>query len=532
MSILRDALRSTETDLTSPPSFRVLLVDGSPGYAERLAEAFIRHADGLHRIDHALDLGSAFAKLRESRPDVILLDLDLPKCGGLDAMPALLQQAPDIPVIVLARLGDEDRAWRATGLGAEAMLPRDRLTPELLIRSISHTVERHRRHHSLASHAQELERTRNRFLSLVVDNADAILALDRAGIIRFVNPAAERLLRSSASELLGQMFGVPVESIETTEIELRHKKDRGHILEIRVMRTLWDGERAFIVTMRDITERKRNEIALRIAKQTAEQANAMKTQFLANMSHELRTPLNCIIGFSELMLAEIGGPIQPPRYHGYMADIHKGATHLLTLINDLLDLAKAESGKLDLITTPFDLAALAHSVVDFMTGQADQKMLRIAATARPKSLWLDADERMVKQVLLNLVSNAVKFTPDGGNVSVGVDRNRHGETRIVVEDTGIGIASEQIPRAFAAFVQIENAYKRADNTGTGLGLALTKKFVELHQGKIRIDSEHNRGTTVTVTFPAALTIATPTIDVEADDASRAAARKAANGHRR
>lgn len=529
MSMLRDAPRSADQDPAGPTSLRVLLVDPDAGDAERLAEAFIRHADGYCRIDHAPDLGSALAKLRQSRPDVVLLDLDLPDGGGLDAVPALRRQAPDTPVIVLGRLGDEDRAWQATGIGAEAMLPRDRLTPALLVRSVNHAVEQHRRHRSLARQAHELEQTRNRFLSLVVDNADAIVALDRAGIIRFVNPAAEQLLRTPASELLGQMFGVPVESIETTEVELGHQKDHGHIAEIRVMRTLWDGERAFIVTMRDITERKRNEIALRIAKQTAEQANAMKTQFLANMSHELRTPLNCIIGFSELMLTEICGPIQPPRYHGYLEDVHSGATHLLTLINDLLDLAKAESGNLDLVTAPFDLAALAQSVVVLMAVQASQKTLRLAASARPKSVWLDGDARLVKQILLNLVSNAVKFTPDGGKVSIGVDRNRQGETRIIVQDTGIGIASEQIPRAFAAFVQIENAYKRMDNTGTGLGLALTKKFVELHEGKIRIDSEHKHGTTITVTFPAARSVAAPMAGAEPGVTARPAARLSAGG---
>jgi signal transduction histidine kinase len=267
------------------------------------------------------------------------------------------------------------------------------------------------------------------------------------------------------------------------------------------MRTLWDGERAFIVTMRDITERKRSEMALKLAKQTAEQANAMKSQFLANMSHELRTPLNAIIGYSEMMLMGIAGPVAPKRYREYIQDIHIGGKHLLALINDLLDLSKAESGRLEPVDAPFDIAVLGQQVVDLLAGEAMTAGIDISLTKADASLWIRGDERLVKQVLLNLVSNALKFTPRGGNVAVDVHRNYPGETRMVVKDTGIGIPRDEIPRAFAAFVQIENAYTRSDNKGTGLGLALCKRYVEMHQGKVTIDSELDIGTTVTIAFP-------------------------------
>jgi signal transduction histidine kinase len=334
----------------------------------------------------------------------------------------------------------------------------------------------------------------------VVDNADAIVVVDRVGIVRFVNPSAEKLLRCSASDLLGQMFGIPLEGIDITEIDLRSRPGSTQTAEIRVMRTLWDGERAFIVTMRDITERKRSEMALKLAKQTAEQANAMKSQFLANMSHELRTPLNAIIGYSEMMLMGIAGPVAPKRYREYIQDIHIGGKHLLALINDLLDLSKAESGRLEPADAPFDLAVLGQQVVDLLAGEAMTGGVALSLEAASTSVWMHGDERLVKQVLLNLVSNSLKFTPRGGEVMVDVHRNYQGETRMVVKDTGIGMPRDEIPRAFAAFVQIENAYTRRDNKGTGLGLALCKRYVEMHQGKVTIDSELNAGTTVTVVF--------------------------------
>src|SRR5690606_1797955 len=203
---------------------------------------------------------------------------------------------------------------------------------------------------SLERHLRELELTNGRFLSLVVDNADAMLVLDEAGVVRFANPSAERLLSCSAAELLGRKLALSLGGGETREVELPGDfglpggTQAGQVAELRATSTLWDGARAVIVTMRDITERKRKELALKVAMRAAEHASAMKSQFLANMSHELRTPLNAIIGYSDLMLMGIAGPIQPEKYRSYLEDIKRGGRHLLALINDLLDLSKAESG--------------------------------------------------------------------------------------------------------------------------------------------------------------------------------------------
>jgi len=448
--------------------------------------------------DEALDLLSL-----QGEADIVLLDVDLRDAAAAAAAEAFIRKVDYVPILIVADATQEAEAWRICAAGAQGVLPHGQLSPEAIAWRVKKTIEQFIVNETLERQLRELELTNGRFLSLVVDNADAILVVDRGGVVRFVNPSAERLLRCSASDLLGQMFGIPLEGVEATEIDLPRRGKAEPTAEIRVMRTLWDGERAFIVTMRDVSERKKSERALLVAKQTAEHANMMKSQFLANMSHELRTPLNAIIGFSELMLLDGGAAIRPNHYGEYVQDIHSAGTHLLSLINDLLDLSKAESGSTELHETSFDLVDLTSGAVELVSAEAELKGLQLTHRAAIEAAWINADERLVKQVVLNLLSNALKWTPKGGRIDVTVGRRPMGELTITVADTGTGIPKELIPRAFSAFVQLNNGYTRAEKSGTGLGLALTKRFVELHDGRITLDSEENVGTTVTIVLPAA-----------------------------
>ena len=237
----------------------------------------------------------------------------------------------------------------------------------------------------------------------------------------------------------------------------------------------------------------------RADKELAEKANRTKSEFLANMSHELRTPLNAIIGFSEMITAEIFGPGQP-RYRGYAADIHGAGKHLLSLINDILDLSKAEAGKLDLHEERVDLGALVTESAQLMTPKAQEKGLTLSldvGTLPPVSI----DRLRIKQVLLNLLSNAIKFTPQQGSVSVSLLHEPSGRVVLCVRDTGIGIAPDKIALAFEPFRQIDSTLAR-EVEGTGLGLPLVKKLMALHDGDVTLESTLNVGTAVYVTFPA------------------------------
>ena len=230
----------------------------------------------------------------------------------------------------------------------------------------------------------------------------------------------------------------------------------------------------------------------------AQQANAAKSEFLANMSHELRTPLNAINGFSEMMAKEMIGPLGDRRYVEYAQDIHNSGHHLLALINDILDMAKIEAGKHSLHLEQVDLSGVAEEAVRLMRNRADDGGL-VVSLDMPDLPRVEADHRAVKQVILNLLSNSIKFTPRGGQVRIAA--RAVGEVvQISVMDTGIGISKEDLDRLAQPFQQVEHQHAKTQH-GTGLGLALSKSLVELHEGRFDMASEPGRGTTVSFTLP-------------------------------
>jgi signal transduction histidine kinase len=237
---------------------------------------------------------------------------------------------------------------------------------------------------------------------------------------------------------------------------------------------------------------------LYLAKVGAETSNRTKSEFLANMSHELRTPLNAIIGFSDVIKRSLFGPINE-RYRDYATDIFNSGTHLLKLINEILDLSKLEAKQVELYEENIDFAILIPSCMHLMEPQAESARVHLFSSADPDVPLIRADERRMRQVLINLLSNAVKFTLEGGEVRVLASLTREG-VALIVSDTGIGMSHEQIPIALESFRQIDSKISRRYD-GTGLGLPLTKHLVELHGGSMTIESTLNVGTTVRCIFP-------------------------------
>ncbi len=271
-------------------------------------------------------------------------------------------------------------------------------------------------------------------------------------------------------------------------------------VEARAALTDWDGQPASLSWIVDISERKAMEAELIKSKDAAEFANRTKTEFLANMSHELRTPLNAIIGFAEVIKDEMFGPVGLRKYADYAKDIHTSGRHLLDLINDILDLSKLEAGKLELREESVALGATIEECLTLVRSRAQKSDVTLATAIEPGLAPLLCDERALKQVLLNFLSNAVKFTPAGGTVTSGARRAEDG-VAIFVRDTGIGMKAEDIAVALAAFGQIDSRIAR-QHQGTGLGLPITKSLIELHGGTLHIESTPGQGTTMTATFPA------------------------------
>ena len=239
---------------------------------------------------------------------------------------------------------------------------------------------------------------------------------------------------------------------------------------------------------------------LKIARDQAEAANRAKTEFLATMSHELRTPLNAIIGFSEIIQTETLGPIGSVKYRDYAADIHESGHHLLDLINDILDLSKVESGLDELHEEDIGIPELMHSVWRLIQQRADKQGVRLILELPEDPPALYADLRKLKQILVNLMSNAIKFTEAGGEVAMKVWFRGDGGYVFQIADTGIGIALEDLPKALSQFGQVNSTPGRHE--GTGLGLPLSKALVELHGGSLDLQSQPGVGTTVTARFPA------------------------------
>jgi signal transduction histidine kinase len=271
----------------------------------------------------------------------------------------------------------------------------------------------------------------------------------------------------------------------------REKHLRGQIRELQETKARLEQQG------RDMEEMTRR---LRSARDEAERANRAKSEFLANMSHELRTPLNAIIGFSEMLESGYGGALSE-RQASYTKDIHDSGQHLLQIINNVLDMSKVEAGQYQLYETAVDLRDVARASIAILSGRAREQGLSLELAIDPTLPCVMADERTLRQVLLNLLSNAVKFTPHGGRVTVTGSVQPSGDLALHVQDTGIGIAAEALDLVMEPFRQANGSFSR-EYEGTGLGLTISKNFVELHGGKLAIESEVGVGTTVSVILPA------------------------------
>jgi signal transduction histidine kinase len=281
--------------------------------------------------------------------------------------------------------------------------------------------------------------------------------------------------------------GKPFGTIVLRRTEVRPFSER----EVGLMRTFADQAAIALENVRLFREIEDKSRQLEVA-------NKHKSEFLANMSHELRTPLNAIIGFSEVLLEKLFGEVNE-KQEDYLKDIHSSGRHLLSLINDILDLSKIEAGRMELELSNFDAAAALANATTLVRERAQRHGIRLTQQVEPDLGDIAADERKFKQILLNLLSNAVKFTPDGGAIDV-IARREADNLVVAVRDTGIGIAESDQAEVFEEFRQVGRSYT-SKQEGTGLGLALTRRFVELHGGKIWLESEIGKGSTFTFTIP-------------------------------
>lgn len=360
-----------------------------------------------------------------------------------------------------------------------------------------------------------------RELAAILDTAtDGVVVLDDEGRILGLNRSAEALFGYDQNEVAGEGFSIlftpsaqrlaadyldglranGVASLLNDGREVTGRERQGGVIPLfmTVGRITTTGPAKFCAVLRDMTHWKKAELQLQQARKDAERASALKSDFLAKISHEIRTPLNAILGFAEVIMEERFGPVGNDRYKDYLKDIHASGSHVMTLLNDLLDLSKIEAGKLELSFAAVDMNRVVNECVSQMQGQAltERVILRVSLGHRLPQVV--ADERSLRQIVFNLLSNAIKFNEPGGQVIVSTALTDAGSAVLRVRDTGLGMSEEEIEIALEPFRQIANAKRRG---GTGLGLPLTKALAEANRASFVVKSRKGEGTLVEVVFP-------------------------------
>ena len=353
----------------------------------------------------------------------------------------------------------------------------------------------------------------DRLQSIVESIADGVVIIGMDGSIRYANPAAEALFGRSLSQLTGADLGFPSVVGDSTEIEVVRPRGGTITAELRVADTEWEGENARLVSLRDVTDRKRAEeraVQLereRLARAEAEAASHAKSEFLATMSHELRTPLNAVIGYSELLELGIAGDLAADQ-RKQVRRIRDSARHLLGLVNEVLDLAKVEAGQLAVQPRATGVMNTIEAAMALAQPLAEARGIHLSHECPDDEMQFFADEDRVRQILLNLLNNAVKFTSAGGQIAVTCGTTAHVDSQarlsgagpwvfISVSDTGIGIPSNRLASIFDPFVQVEGGHTRSSD-GSGLGLTISRRLARLMAGDLTVSSTEGEGSTFTL----------------------------------
>ncbi len=503
---------------------RVLLVEDNEHDHRAFERAFAKQDPSaeifhVHRaeeaLEHIFEDGADF--------DIVVSDFSMPGVSGVDLCRELIDRRARVPLVILTGTGSERIAVEALKAGAYDYILKD---PdggylELLPLVVREVVQRHADRQSRERTEAALRESEERFKDFAEAASDWLWEMDADLRFTFFSDRRRELISLPADENIGKTrweladadpdedvkWGAHRATMEAHEpfrdFEFDHLAADGRRLHMNVGgKPVFDQAGNFTGyrgTATDITARKNAEEALITAKLVAESASRAKSEFLAAISHDLRTPLNAILGFAEILSSEYMGPIGAAKYLEYARDIHASGSHLLALVNDILDLSTIEAGKLALAKENLPVEEVVADCLKTVSRSAEEKHIDLEFDPEESTANVYADGRALQQILLNLLSNAVKFTPKAGRILLSA-KAEAGSTIFGIADSGVGIPAEKIPDLTDPFMKGGNSAYLSEE-GWGLGLAITQSLVDLHGGMMKIESVVDQGTTVTVSFP-------------------------------
>ncbi len=471
----------------------LLLVEDNPGDARVIREALTAVHSVQFTFVHVERLSDALARLGEEQFAVVLLDLSLPDSWGFDTIRQVQACAPQVPVVVLTGLNDEEFAIKAVQEGAQDYLIKGQFEPRSLIRTLRYAIERQRLR-------QELRVSEERYRNLFENASDAIVSFTPAGNITDVNRGLEVMLGWSRDELIEQHYRkilTPASAVVMEErvshralageqpaelpviVELEAVRKDNTVVPIEIRDNMLDGPQGqpigVLVMARDISARKALE--------------RQRTEFLAMLTHDIKNPLTALMGYTDYLFEETGRRDATKRDEA-LQWIKSSAFTILSLVNNYLDLSRIEDQQLTLTKEPVSLNDLLSRIGRQYAGEARHRQITLELQLQKKPPWVEGDPLALERIFANLVYNALKFTPKQGQVTIG-SASQHGEVVVTVADTGPGIPTEEIPMLFGKYRRATGA-RRKD--GTGLGLFIVKTLVEAHNGRIEVDSKAGSGT--------------------------------------
>ena len=473
----------------------VLFVDDEEKVLRSLKRVF---RDEPYEILTATRGEDALEILQQQEAHVVLLDIMMPGLGGYETCKQIKSLAKGKLTQIILVSGKGSIQARLTGyeVGADDYVVKPFTNDELLakvrvqFRLRNALAKLEERTAELVKANEILQAAEANLRTIIIQNADGIIIVDRNGIIRFVNPAAESLFDREAEELLGEMFGFTVVRGEATEIEVIRKDGETVVAEMRPVGIEWEGKAAHLISIRDITERRKAEDKIK-------EAIAIKSEFISMASHELRTPLTAIKEGVRLVITEQTGELNDEQKE-FLGIAKRNVDRLARLINDILDFQKLDAGKMEFSMQKNDVNEVVKEIKEAMVHLANEKGVSLITELDDNIPRIKFDRDRITQVLMNIVNNAVKFIKQGDIIiTTAKDDNI---VRVCVQDTGPGIKEEDLPKLFREFEQISTGKDRK-TSGTGLGLAISRQIIKEHNGEIWAESEYGKGATFHFVLP-------------------------------